>query len=294
MSLSISLNNALSGLSVQARAASVVSSNVANATTEGYGRRQIEIGTNGVSGGARVDGVTRNVDEAVIRDRRSADAGFGYSNTRSTYLGATLDLVGAPDAAGGLSERLRLFEGALLEAAGRPDEPARLANALNTAQTLVDGVNDISDGIQALRQDADQDIARQVAALNAGVEAVRDLNASITALSAQGRDANALYDERQRAIDQISEIVPLRALPRDDGTVALITDGGALLLESTPRTVGFAHPSWRRQRSPLPARVRLRPSRRRKRLHRRAFRQPRQHRKCPPRRQSHCKPSRRP
>lgn len=239
MSLSSSLSNALSGLNVQARAASIVSANIANATTEGYGRRELEIGTSRVGGGVRVEGVTRSVDEAVIRDRRSADAALGYANTRSSYLTATLNLVGTPDDAAGLSGRLRQFEASLIEAAGRPDEPVRLAGVLASAQSLTEGVNDISDGVQRLRQDADQDIARQVDALNAGLLAVRDLNAQISAFNGQGRDASVLFDERQRAIDQISEIVPLRTLPRDDGKVALLTDGGALLLDSTVRTIGF-------------------------------------------------------
>ena len=43
MSISSALSNALSGLNAVSRAADVVSSNVANAMTEGYGKREIEL-----------------------------------------------------------------------------------------------------------------------------------------------------------------------------------------------------------------------------------------------------------
>lgn len=238
MSLSSSLANALSGLNVQGRAASIVSNNVANATTEGYARRDIEIATR-VGGGVQVTGVNRFADEGIIRDRRAADAGVGLADTRVSYLTSTLDLVGAPDEPTSLNGRLRQFESALIEAAGRPNETVRLSNVLSTAQSLAGELNSISDGIQALRQDADGEIAAQVTALNAGLQAIEDLNGAIARLNGVGRDANDLIDQRQIAIDQISSIVPLRELPRDAGKVALISDNGMVLLDATAREFAF-------------------------------------------------------
>ena len=57
MSISSALSNALSGLTVASRAADVVSSNIANAMTDGYGVRSLAIGARivGDSGtGARI------------------------------------------------------------------------------------------------------------------------------------------------------------------------------------------------------------------------------------------------
>ena len=52
MTINSALSNALSGLAATSRAIGVVSSNVANATTDGYGRREIELA-------ARSDGVKK-------------------------------------------------------------------------------------------------------------------------------------------------------------------------------------------------------------------------------------------
>ena len=43
MTISSALSNALSGLAASSRAIGVVSTNVANATSDGYGRREIEL-----------------------------------------------------------------------------------------------------------------------------------------------------------------------------------------------------------------------------------------------------------
>jgi flagellar hook-associated protein 1 FlgK len=46
-------------------------------------------------------------------------------------------------------------------------------------------------------------------------------------------------DQRQLAIDRISEIVPVRTMPRDRDAVALISTGGAILLDGTSAEIGF-------------------------------------------------------
>lgn len=71
MSLGAALSSALSGLTANSRAAGLVASNIANATTESYGRRSLDLSSRalGSSGGVWIDGVSRNVDTAVLADR---------------------------------------------------------------------------------------------------------------------------------------------------------------------------------------------------------------------------------
>ena len=79
MSISNALGSALSGLSASARAASVVSSNVANANTDGYGVRRLAVTsmTYGTYGGVRVVGITRDSDPVLTGQRRDAGADGG-------------------------------------------------------------------------------------------------------------------------------------------------------------------------------------------------------------------------
>jgi len=77
MSITTALNNAASGLNASARAVQVVSSNVANALTEGYAARQLELSAStlgGVGSGVRVAAVTRQVDPVLLGLNRDAGA----------------------------------------------------------------------------------------------------------------------------------------------------------------------------------------------------------------------------
>lgn len=242
MSLSASLANALSGLTATSRAAQLVSNNVSNVMTEGYGRREIALSTRVLDGGGagvQVDGVVRVVDKGLLRDRRLADAALGFSGGTTAFLEKLTGLVGTPDEDSSLSGRFRYFESSLITAASRPDSDTRLAAVLTAARELAGAIKAASDGIQAERLDADRSIAVQIDQLNAGLRQVQEINASIASLNGRGRDVSALEDERQKVIDSLSEIVPLREVPRPDGKVSLYTEGGAILLDDHAVTIDF-------------------------------------------------------
>lgn len=242
MSISGTLANALSGLTAASRAAQLVSSNVSNAMTEGYARREIELSarTNtGTSAGVQVDGIRRIVDETLLRDRRLADAAVGNAAEIADFDRSLMDLIGLPEETGSLSGRVANFEAALIEATSRPDSDARLASVVNAAVSLTRGLNAISDGVQLLRTDADAAISSEVERLNASLVQLADLNGQILRASGSPNDVPGLLDQRQMLIDAFSEVVPIRQVARENGSVALYSMGGALLLDAKPATFGF-------------------------------------------------------
>ncbi|MEE9428968.1 MAG: flagellar hook-associated protein FlgK [Paracoccaceae bacterium] len=243
MTISGSLSNALSGLAAASRAAEVVSSNVANSLTEGYGRRQLDLASRAVGGngaGVLVQGVHRSVDEHVIAERRLADAAFGEASVASEFFGQLELVFGLPDDAGSLTGRLAQFEATLLEAASRPDSDARLNSVLTTAGAFSNFLNQASGQIQQLRLNADNEIDRQVGLLNNGLSKITELNQQIRSQLAAGNDATALMDHRQQFIDSVSGIVPLRQVPRQGGQIALFTTGGSIVLDSSASVVEFS------------------------------------------------------
>lgn len=239
MSISGTLSNALSGLVAAQRAAEVVSTNIANATTEGYGRRAVTL-SSAALGGVRIDGVHRETDAGLISDRRLADAGVGYANQQAAFYLQLEETVGVPGETGSLGARISALEAALTAAASTPSSQIRLDNVLDAAQGLAGTLNQISDGIQAQRMAADSQITTEVARLNDALANVADLNAQIRNQIANGRDASALMDQRQQQIDGISELVPIRAHQRDNGQIALFTTTGAQLVDATAAEFGFS------------------------------------------------------
>lgn len=241
MTITSALNSAMSGLHAASRASGLVSNNIANALTPGYARRTLAISASSIgnTGGVRIDGVTRHVDAQVIADRRLAGSEFGYRTNTSSFLNRVEDLIGTPDQAGSLSARLADFQNSLITASSRPDAPERLDIAALSARDLANSINAVSRGIQDARTEAERSIATQVEKLNSTLKAVQQINVSITAANAQNAEISALQDQRQVLIDEISEIVPVRMVDRDHGTVALYTTGGSILLDGRPAEVGF-------------------------------------------------------
>lgn len=242
MSIGAALTNALSGLNAASRGVELVSSNVANAATPGYGRRELELTsrTLGATGsGVQVAGVRREVDQALLNDRRIATAASGSATVTADFYAGLERMIGTPDAEGALSQRIDALDAALLEAASMPNSEARLSSVLSQAGALTRQLNAISDLIQSTRGGADADIAADVGHLNDALARVEKMNGQIRTETSAGHDPSALIDQRQQLIDTISAVVPIREVSRDDNQVALFTTGGAMLLDGKAARFGF-------------------------------------------------------
>lgn len=238
MSLTSALNSALSGLTMTSRAADVIASNIANATTAGYGRREIVVSSR-FSGGVVVDGVSRTLDRQLLNDRRAADADQASAETRADALLAIEQALGSADSATGIARAASAFDAALLSAASSPESQARLQSVLGRAQDLVQRINSAGAAIQGERALADDRIAAQVETLNTSLAQVQELNVQILSLGSSGRDINALVDQRQQLVDGLSSILPLREVDRGDGVIALYTTSGAPLVDGRASVFGF-------------------------------------------------------
>lgn len=242
MSLSISLSNALSGLNASSRGIEVVSNNVSNANTDGYGRRELELGSGvlgGTGSGVQVLGTNRIIDKSIQRDLRLADAGTAGDQTRLEFYSSLDALIGATDGTNPLSDSIAQLEAALSEAASSPSSTARLTAVVDAGNTVANQLNDASDTIQQQRLDADHEIADVVDRLNQDLQSVAKLNVEINRLQLNGRDAASLIDQRQTVIDRIAEVIPLREIERDHGTVALYSTGGAALVDGKAAEFSF-------------------------------------------------------
>lgn len=244
MSLSNALTNAVSGLMAASRGTEVVASNLANATTPGYARRELQTAARPLisgGGGVHVDGAVRVVRSSVLAQSRLASAETARSETLASFHKTIADTLGVPGEAGALTTLLSQFDSALVTAAARPESEAGLSQAVMAARDLAHAYNALGEQIQDARSAADRAIGADVEALNSALARVAELNRQITIQMSGGQDSNALQDERQRIIDGLSQIVPIRELPREGGRVALFTAGGGVLLDGfTPARFDFA------------------------------------------------------
>ncbi|XDA98501.1 flagellar hook-associated protein FlgK [Sulfitobacter sp. LCG007] len=238
MSISTALSNAMSGLRAAGRASQVVSSNISNATTPGYGVREISLSSSQI-GGVTVEGIVRIVDPVLVADLRLASAGHEKATTIADFHEKLEGLVGTADNEFSLAARIAGFEEDITTAASRPDATERLENVVHSARDLASTLERASLGVQEMRTNADTNIELQVNRLNAALKEVEDLNTRIKRTGSVGGDTSALEDNRQALVDEISGIVPVRQVPRDHGEIALYSTGGAILLDNHAAEIGF-------------------------------------------------------
>lgn len=242
MSISHSLSNALTGLTAASRMAEVVSSNLSNALTDGYGRRSVDLSSQSVGGrgaGVRIDGITRHVDRGILGDRRLADAELGGQQTLLNSLSRLETTVGAVGDSTGMVARLANLEQSLSTASADPSSEVRQNNVVNRLADVAAGLRNNAAGIRGLRQEAEDSIKAQITTLNTSLKQVESLNNDIMVARNSGGDATALLDQRQIVIDRIAGIVPVREIDRGNGAVAVMTASGQMLLDGPALQFGF-------------------------------------------------------
>ncbi len=238
MSISQSLANAVSGMNASSRMAKITASNLANALTPGYGRRQVNL-TSGGGPGIVFVGIERIQDRGIVAERRLSDAQLGQRQTSAEAAARLETLLGAPGDESGVGGRIAALEASLYAAGSTPSSDQRLTTVVRSLNDVAQAFNDDAAGLRAERQIADKSIAAQVDTLNTALKQVEILNVDIGRAMGAGVDPSGLIDQRQRAIDRISGIVPVRELDRSNGQVALFTTSGGALIDGKAAEFGF-------------------------------------------------------
>ncbi|MEM7524893.1 MAG: flagellar basal body protein, partial [Pseudomonadota bacterium] len=158
MSLSITLNHALSGLRAATQQADLIANNVANAGTEAYVRRDLILSAavvGGEGGGVQVEGVSRAASPFLSDARRLSDAASGGAATLADAQARLADAIGEPGAPGSLTASADAMDAALAAAADTPESAALLSAAVNAAGDYAATINRIATEAMSLRTEAD-------------------------------------------------------------------------------------------------------------------------------------------
>lgn len=242
MSLSQALSSANSGLASTSRRADVSASNIANASTPGYVRRSVITSENvagGQSGGVSITAIERSQDLAVSRLRRDADSAAGRSSVIAQAYQTLNTELGSPSDGYGLFATLENLESALKNLEATP-ESAALQNAVfSAANETTHQFNALSHLATSLRETADSNIDKSVRKVNESLYRLQDINAKFGSIDEQSSEGAALEDERQRLIDGIAEILPIKDVVRDNGQVDILTNSGVYLLSGNVRELSF-------------------------------------------------------
>ncbi|KAA0591849.1 flagellar hook-associated protein 1 FlgK [Azospirillum lipoferum] len=234
MSVQLALTAALSGLRTTQQQAAMVSHNLANATTAGYVRRDLDLSavtTAGRGAGVRVDAVARKVDELLIRDARFETSRYSGQEARASALADYALVLGQPQDEKSVSTQLSKLQQAFARLHDMPNDDAARSAVVSQAVTLAGGLNRAAEAAQTVQDDARDRLQTSVDSVNTSLQRISDLNGKIATLETRGGDAGDLRDQRDRLLDQVSQEIGIRTYSREDGQVVVMTRNGQTLLD---------------------------------------------------------------
>lgn len=236
MSLTLALNNSLSGLNINRQSLAVLSQNIANANTQGYSRKIIEqesLYLDGNGAGVNIKDISRKVDEYLIRSVREQTSKVGQGDTVNDYSDRIQILLGKPGNKDSIDSNIGSFFNAVQSLAETPENSSLRVNAVNLGKTLAGRVNDLSAGLNDLRFQADQDIRLMVDSVNADLVEIDKLNKTINNEGGLGKSVVELEDKRDVLIKNLSSYLDIQVYAKSTGEINITTVSGLSLLDDS-------------------------------------------------------------
>lgn len=242
MSLSVILNNALSGLVVAEAALRNTSNNVANVNTEGYARKELQQQSRVLAGagvGVEVGEVRRVVDEFLVKELRIATSHAKQFSAMGQIHDRLQGLLGDPSNGSTLATKLDQVFTSMAALGLDPDSLAARTTTVGDLQELAQRASDLALQVQTLRAEADRQVKQSVDKVNEALNRVAELNSSIVRETQSGRDATALEDQRAEALDTIAEVLDVRTFDSGGGAVTVVTNSGEVLVDDRARQLVY-------------------------------------------------------
>lgn len=237
MALTNILGVATSGLSASQAAIDTISNNVSNANTPGYTRQRVTLTSN--SYGKSLNGVSFSAPQRIAeRFRETAvftkagDAGFDKAT--NGYLSQLQSMLGPPDSESSMNATLNRIERAAinLQAPGAGQQSS-IAFVTSVADSLR-SFQQFDLDIKQLRLDAESEISSAVPQINQLLGQIHKFNVELGG-TAPALRSNADIDQRNSAIQQLSELVSLTVTDSPNGTVTIMSSNGTVLLDQRLR-----------------------------------------------------------
>lgn len=230
MGLSASLSTALSGLRTTQAGLDLVANNVANASTPGYVAKSLAT-EQSATGGVKVTEVKRQIDLYLQRQLRSESATNANAATKADYLDQLQSLLSAVDGDTSIDSLVSSLSSAFDALATSPDSRTMQGSAVQEAVLLAQALNDAANGVQDLRQNADDALASGVDVANEALTSIQDLSRKIVASNDDGTRA-ALQDQRDQAINELAALMDVKVTDAGSGDVRITTTSGLTLYDA--------------------------------------------------------------
>jgi flagellar hook-associated protein 1 FlgK len=251
MSLTAALSGALSSLSANQSILTTISANIANANTEGYNVQSPVLNVqvaNGTAIGVNLSQVSRTVDEILVGQIQTQASDNGKADLEKDYMDKIMFLFGQPGGGNDLNAKLDNFFDTLSTSAANPSDFTSQSLVVESGIQLSSFLSDSATNLIKLQFDADKEIDKTIDRINVILASIEDTNSSVSIANSQGQSSNALLDERDVLVKELSGLIDITAKEDSDGLMTIFasngssqftllnSQGGSLKMSYTPTT----------------------------------------------------------
>lgn len=240
MSLGGILNIGGTALAVNTAAIQTTGNNIANVGNVDYTRQSVGVSSKGdtkigpgkyLGNGVNLDGITRQIDEALEARLRSATSDSESAGTREEWLGRVESVFNELSDAD-LSTKLSTFFKGWSDLANKPQDSSLRQIVLENANGVTEWFHQIDGGLDSLQSelnDTTEGLAAQADGLS---KQIADLNTQIVAAEGgnQGASANALRDQRDGLIKKLSTIMDITTVGQPNGAMNVYVNSEPLVM----------------------------------------------------------------
>ncbi len=246
---------ASSGAAAASAALAITAQNIANASTDGYVRRGINLtslsSTNSFSSsgeisqlGVQVTGITRNVDSFLQSEARRTNS----DAMRSDTLVSGLTNVDNSLESSGVYTSITSFQTALSQLTANPTDSSLRANFLASATTMAQSFNVAHNSLASAVSGLQQSATDGVTQVNQLAQNLAQINKNIVSDNDPNNNGATLLDQRDTILRQLSQYGDITTTIGADNTVqvqmggasgpSLVSGGTASTLASTTAADG--------------------------------------------------------
>jgi flagellar hook-associated protein 1 len=218
----------VSGLQTAQVALNTTSNNIANVYTPGYNRELTLFEETGI-GGVRATDVQRQFDYFIASQLNSSTSALSGLQSYETQVSQIDNLLADSDA--GLAPLMQNFFSAIEDLVATPSGSAARQEVIGAADILTGQLRAVDDYLQDMRGDINTQINNEISQINNAAELVAKLNRDIAiATSKTGEPPNALLNQRDLLVAELSERIEVRLVVQDGNDYNLSIGNGQPLV----------------------------------------------------------------
>ncbi|WP_409420504.1 flagellar hook-associated protein FlgK [Pseudaeromonas sp. ZJS20] len=219
-----------SGLLGQQRLLWTAGNNISNINTEGYSRQQTTLYTNAVNLGVGSSNTTRVLNQFAQGEVWRDTSTHAYNTSYYNDVAYTDKLLS--DSATSAGVGIDNFFKGLHSANETPNSQSGREGVISNIDSMLNRYSSLNSQLSQQYDTANAKIGNAVNKINSLLSNINDLNTQLIKRQGSGDDGTSLHlmDQRDEQVRQLSEMMDIRTVPQDDGSLLVNMSTGQSLV----------------------------------------------------------------